>query len=111
VRPVKRTLPVRVEPLPGEALESWLAALATRMNATWGEVLDAVLPTGANGIAGSHRGAVLTTGVSDAERESISVATGVCGGDIDGMTLAGHYGSPLITIDSRTGRARTPWRP
>jgi len=106
---VKRTLPVRVEPLPGEALESWLAALATRMNATWGEVLDAVLPTGANGIAGSHRGAVLTTGVSDAERESISVATGVCGGDIDGMTLAGHYGSPLITIDSRTGRARTPW--
>ena len=25
------------------------------------------------------------------------------------MTLAGHYGSPLITIDRRTGRARTPW--
>ena len=62
-RPVKRTLPVRVDPLPGEALESWLAALATRMNATWGEVLDAVLPTGANGTARSpprsgadHRG-------------------------------------------------------
>ena len=106
---VKRTLPLRVDPLPGEALESWLAALATRMNATWGEVLDAVLPTGVNGTASSHRGAVLTTAVSDAERDSISAATGVSAGDIDTMTLAGHYGSPLITIDARTGRARTPW--
>jgi hypothetical protein len=34
---------------------SWLAALATRMNATWGEVLDVVLPIGANGIASGHR--------------------------------------------------------
>jgi hypothetical protein len=43
--------------------------------------------------------------VSDAERESISAATGVGGREIDEMTLAGHYGSPLITIDRRTGRA------
>jgi hypothetical protein len=106
---VTRTLPVRVDPIPGEALESWLAALATRMNATWGEVLDVVLPVGADGIASGHRGAVLTTGVSGAERESISAATGVGDSEIDQMTLAGHYGSPLITIDRRTGRARTPW--
>jgi hypothetical protein len=52
---VERALPVRVDPIPGEALESWLAALATRMNATWGEVLDVVLPIGANGIASGHR--------------------------------------------------------
>ncbi len=102
---------MRVDPIPGEALESWLAALATRMNATWGELLDVVLPIGADGIARGHRGAVLTTAVSDAERESISAATGVGGCDIDEMTLAGHYGSPLITIDRRTGRARTPWGP
>jgi hypothetical protein len=100
---------VRVDPIPGEALESWLAALATRMNSTWGEVLDVVLPVGDNGIASGHRGAVLTTGVSGAERESISAATGVGGCEIDQMTLAGHYGSPLIAIDCRTGRARTPW--
>jgi hypothetical protein len=100
---------VRVDPIPGEALESWLAALATRMNATWGEVLDVVLPVGADGIASGHGGAVLTTAVSGAERESISAATGVGDSEIDEMTLAGHYGSPLITIDRRTGRARTPW--
>jgi hypothetical protein len=52
---------------------------------------------------------VLTTGVNGAERESISAATGVGESEIDEMTLAGHYGSPLITIDQRTGRARTPW--
>src|SRR3982074_1055802 len=73
---VKRTLPVRVDPIPGEALESWLGARGTRRNAPWGEVLDVVLPMGANGIASGHRGAVLTSGVSDAERESISAATG-----------------------------------
>jgi TniQ len=106
---VKRTLPVRVEPIPGEALESWLAALATRMDATWGELLDAVLPIGGDGIASSHRGAVLTTGLTDEERESISAATGASDDELDRMTLAGQYGSPLITTDRRTGRARTPW--
>jgi hypothetical protein len=95
--------------MPGEALESWLAAFATRMNATWGEVLDAVLPVGADGIASTHRGAVLTTGLTDEERESISAATGVNVADLDAMTLMGHYGSPMMTTDARTGRARTPW--
>jgi hypothetical protein len=100
---------VRVTPLPGEALESWLAALATRMNARWGEVLDTVLPVGVNGSARVYRGAVLTTAVTEAERDSISTATGITGADIDEMTLAGRYGNPLITIDRRTGRPRTPW--
>ncbi|HME76950.1 MAG TPA: TniQ family protein [Mycobacterium sp.] len=100
---------MRVEPMPGEALESWLAAYATRMNATWGEVLDAVLPVGADGIASTHRGAVLTTGLTDEERESISAATEVDAADLDAMTLMGHYASPMMTTDARTGRARTPW--
>lgn len=105
----KRLLPVRVEPMPGEALESWLAALATRMDATWGELLDAVLPTGVNGIAASYRGAVLTTGLRDEERQAISAATGLSPAELDSMTLTGRYGAPLVTTDQRTGRARTPW--
>ena len=82
-------------PLPGEALESWLAALATRMNARWGEVLDTVLPVGVNASARVYRGGVLTTAVNEAERDSISAATGVTGAAVDEMTLAGRYGSPL----------------
>jgi hypothetical protein len=109
VRTVKRSLPMRVAPIPGEALESWLAALAVRMDATWGELLDAVLPTGADGMAAIHRGGVLTTGLTDEERQTISAATGLGAADLDSMTLTGSYGAPLITTDRRTGRARTPW--
>lgn len=106
---VKRSLPIRLAPLPGEALESWLAALAVRMGATWGELLDAVLPTGVDGLAATHRAGVLTTGLTDTERQSISKATGVDGAALDSMTLAGIHGAPLITTDPRTLRARTPW--
>ena len=105
----KRSLPMWVEPIPGEALESWLAAMATRMDATWGELLDAVLPTCVDGTAASYRGAVLTTSLTAQERQAISAATTLDEGQLDSMTLAGRYGAPLITTDSRTGRARTPW--
>ncbi len=105
---VKRSLPIRLAPLPGEALESWLAAFAVRMVATWGELLDTVLPTGVDGLAATRRGGVLTTGITNQERQSISTATGVSGADLDSMTLAGRYGA-LITTDQRTLRARTPW--
>ena len=33
-----RTLPLRVEPLPGEAIDSWLECVARRSNVTWGEL-------------------------------------------------------------------------
>jgi hypothetical protein len=91
VRTVKRSLPVRVEPIPGEALESWLAALTIRMDATWGELLDTVLPTGAAGSAATRRGAVLTTGLTDQERQTISAATGLGGAELDSMPLTGRY--------------------
>lgn len=35
-----RTLPLRVEPLPGEAIDSWLEAVARTHRATFGSVLD-----------------------------------------------------------------------
>lgn len=37
-----RTLPIRVAPLPGEAMDSWLEALAARSQSTWGDLLEAV---------------------------------------------------------------------
>ena len=37
-----RSLPIRVSPLPGEGLDSYLEALAARHHAAWGDVLDAV---------------------------------------------------------------------
>ncbi|MFD7131045.1 TniQ family protein [Streptomyces sp. NPDC059894] len=39
MKPSARTLPIRLPPLPGEALDSWLEATARRMDTTLGDVL------------------------------------------------------------------------
>lgn len=39
MRELARTLPIRLPPLPGEALDSWLEATARRMDTTLGDVL------------------------------------------------------------------------
>ena len=44
-----RTLPLRVQPVEAEALDSWLEALAARMQCAWGDLLAGVgLPVGRN---------------------------------------------------------------
>lgn len=67
-----RTLPLRVQPVAGEALDSWLEALATRMQCSWGDLLTAVdLPAG--------RTRSCTTGwlasLTDQQLQSLSFAT------------------------------------
>ena len=37
-----RTLPIRVPPLPGEAIDSWLEAIANRSQTAWDDLLMAV---------------------------------------------------------------------
>ena len=37
-----RTLPIRVAPIEGEALDSWLEAIAHRTHTAFGDVLSAV---------------------------------------------------------------------
>lgn len=41
-----RTLPIRVDPLSGEALDSWLEVIAAQSLTAWGDLLDAVGLTG-----------------------------------------------------------------
>lgn len=80
-----RTLPVRVGPLAGEALDSWLEALATRARSSWGDILIAtglricadattrrpVLTLDARQIAALH----YTTGVATTTLWSMSAAS------------------------------------
>lgn len=40
--PPVRTLPIRLDPLPEESLDSWLEALARRTATAWGDTLSAV---------------------------------------------------------------------
>lgn len=67
-----RTLPVRVAPLPGEALDSWLEALAARSPAAWGDLLDTIgLRDHPDGTGRSR------LPVDMPSAESLSMATGV----------------------------------
>ena len=102
-----RTLPIRVAPVPGEALESWLGAVAQRLETPWGDLLAAIGPPNADHARLSQRD--LTVFIHPREAEAIAQATGIWQATIEATTL-GHYDGHLIRIDRSTGRARSPWK-
>lgn len=100
-----RTLPIRVPPVPGEALESWLGVVAQRLNASWGDLLTAVAPP--QNRASLHRPS-LTAYLHTTESSAIAAATGVWQGAIEALTM-NRYDGHLITIDPSTRLVRSPW--
>lgn len=102
-----RTLPIRLTPLPGESLESWLAALAIRMDATWNEMLATVLPTNVSSNTPGHRRRI-GTALMPTEVTSITAVTGLGAGVVRATTLAG-IGVAAIRIDETLRAACTPW--
>lgn len=82
-----RTLPIKVAPLPGEALDSWLEAIAVRYGC---DRLDALLATGLPAGPRSRYGTPWLFGLSDSELISLGAVTGVRGDDLQAMTLA-HF--------------------
>jgi hypothetical protein len=83
-----RTLPIRVPPLPGEALDSWLEHLSSRLRTTHGDILAAV---GLDRPAVHAARAQHTTSLPAGAAEAISAATGVTDEQVHAMTLA-RYG-------------------
>ncbi len=100
-----RTLPIRVAPLPGEALESWLAAVAQRLNASWGDLLTAIAPPSD---PASLRRPHLTAYLGADESAAIAAATGVWQASVEALTLS-RYDGHLLVVDPSTGRVRSPW--
>ncbi len=110
--PTASTLPLRVAPLPGESLESWLQALAHRHRAQWGELLDVLLPA-PDPRAGRKRPRRftyrLTLRVTDEEAASIAHVTGAAVTDIHAMTLS-HYAGRATGIEPASGTyTPVPW--
>lgn len=101
-----RTLPIRVAPADGEALDSWLEAIAHRTHCAFGDVLSAV------GLTGDHE--VGTGGwmvrLGRGQASAISEATGISDATIHAMTLT-HYGGRALGInaDSGTLSRAFPW--
>jgi hypothetical protein len=102
-----RTLPIRVAPLPGEALDSWLEALAHRMHMPVGALLHSV---GLNRRVyprreGAPQGRNWMNGLQPDEASAIASVTGAAETTLTSMTLAAYDGRALV-IDPSTRQVR-----
>ena len=79
-----RTLPLRVQPVEGEALDSWLEALCVRMHTTWGDLLGSI---GLPAIATRRWRSGILTGLTPREAALAEIATGVSVSVLQAMTL------------------------
>jgi hypothetical protein len=82
-----RTLPIRVQPLPEESLDSWLEALASRSDATWGEIVGALGFFGVRGNSASFWAARANVSLTPGQVDTISYCTGVEPCRLQAMTL------------------------
>jgi len=100
-----RTLPIRLAPTHGEALDSWLEALAHRSDAPWVDILDAV------GLAlGRFRTFPWIVNIPVQQIDSVSAATGISAVAVRAMTLAQFDHTPLRTTADRPVVSRVfPW--
>lgn len=101
-----RTLPIRVPPLPGEAIDSWIEALATRHHASWQDLLDAL---------GLTQPRSTVTGwiarPTPHEMATMTAATGCDPAAITASTLDRYHGTAL-RIDPVTRKLSAfPWSP
>jgi TniQ protein len=95
-----RTFPIRLAPLPGEALDSWLEALACRLNVRLGDVLSdlGLAAPSKNGIRDLAIPADWTIALRDEEAARIAHATGAAPQQLHDMTLM-HFHGRALRID------------
>lgn len=100
-----RTLPIRVAPLPGESIDSWLEATAHRCHTAWEDLLSAVALNSPD-----NRCNTWVMQLIDAEAAAIGAATGAAPEVVHAMTLS-HYANRAVGIDLATGRflRAFPW--
>lgn len=101
-----RTFPIRLAPMDGESLDSWLEAMGCRLGTAWGDVLQATgLP------AGAHSGTTSwLTQLTQPQSAALSQATGQDRDTLAAMTLARYDGTALrIRPDTATLSRAFPW--
>jgi hypothetical protein len=94
-----RTFPIRVPPVPGEALDSWQESLAARLQATPGDIAAATAPSTRPGKAGPA--SVIMVSSDDAA--VMAASCGLTPADVHGLTLARFDGTAL-RLDRQSGR-------
>lgn len=106
-----RTLPIRLKPIPGEAIDSWLAwleALAHRNHTVQADLLAAVRPATDQRHPSIQNRWIIQMYAQ--ETRAVSAATGIDQAAITAMTLS-HYAERALRIDPKTQTiSRTfPW--
>lgn len=101
-----RTLPIRLDPLAGEALDSWMEALAHRNHTVLEDLLGAVGLQTADVRSGGN-GWIIE--LSPDEAAAVSSATGIDAPAVKAMTLS-HYAERALRIGPGATVNRTfPW--
>ena len=94
-----RTLPLRLAPIAGEALDSWVEATAHNHGVTWAELrtaLGAALPA-------TRYPSTWLARLTDKQASTISLATGIDASALRAMTLEGD--PPIAAgYDPQTGQ-------
>ena len=88
-----RTLPIKVDPLPSEGIDSWLEAIAHRYNTEYGQILERV------GLNPQQRQWLVNLDADEAQ--DISAATGIVPEVIHAMTLRRYDGTALVIDAAR----------
>ena len=105
--PRARALPIRVAPVPGEALDSWLDALSARLGATFGELAVSLGFLDGTATVYQQRQRILRR-LGPIEAERVASATGVDEATLAGMTLSRFEGAYPRATDP--GTRLGPWR-
>lgn len=100
-----RTLPIKVAPLPGESLDSWLEFYSHRLLTRWGDFKAALNLERRRGVSNA-----MMVSLNDDEASAIAYATGMTTERIHEMTVS-HYADRAVGINPVTGRfsAAFPW--
>lgn len=107
-----RTLPIRLAPHPGEAIDSWWEAMAHRLGTNTGDVLSAMglLPRSPSSPVSSGILGHLVTLLDEDQAARASWSSGVTPAGVQAMTLA-HYDRRAHMVDAERRRvaARHVW--
>jgi TniQ/Bacterial regulatory helix-turn-helix protein, lysR family len=102
-----RSLPIHLDPVDGEALDSWLEAICRQLGCTWGDFAEAV------GLPPRHRGVqtpAWLTRLTETEATQLNAATGISIDALHLMTLARLDGTGLrFRSGSLTLDRSFPW--
>ena len=105
-------IPVRLPPLPGEALDSWLEAYADLLHVTVRDIFAFAGVDWDRLNGGQRQGKPWLCQLDEPDLAALSAVTGVPAATLAGMTLGRYQGTGLAEVTAEPGMRRTPrwWR-